>query len=204
MTLVAVSQRGDIWSDRQETRDALDRRLTRWLADAGYLAAPVPNGLPPAHLSAWLGSVAPAALLLSGGNDLGEDGERDSCETQLLDYARTHHLPVLGLCRGLLMIGSYLGGRLIRVDGHVRCRHRLITTDPGWPESVNSYHNWALAACPAEVEILAHSPDDGMIEAIRHRSLPWEGWMWHPEREAPDFVPADHRRLQILFGRKGS
>ena len=24
---------------------------------------------------------------------------------------------------------------------------------------------------------------DGEIEAIRHLSLPWEGWMWHPERE---------------------
>ena len=25
--------------------------------------------------------------------------------------------------------------------------------------------------------------DDGNIEAIRHRELPWEAWMWHPERE---------------------
>ena len=24
--------------------------------------------------------------------------------------------------------------------------------------------------------------DDGFIEAISHKSLPWEGWMWHPER----------------------
>ena len=25
--------------------------------------------------------------------------------------------------------------------------------------------------------------EDGSLEAMMHKDLPWEGWMWHPERE---------------------
>ena len=25
--------------------------------------------------------------------------------------------------------------------------------------------------------------EDASIDAIKHNDLPWEGWMWHPERE---------------------
>ena len=39
---------------------------------------------------------------------------------------------------------------------------------------------------------------DGVIEAIRHESLPIVGTMWHPEREA-DFVPRDVNRVKELF-----
>ena len=49
-------------------------------------------------------------------------------------------------------------------------------------EEVNSYHNLVLTSCPSEYDVIARSID-GEIEAIRHQSLPWEGWMWHPERE---------------------
>ena len=31
-------------------------------------------------------------------------------------------------------------------------------------------------------QILAKS-EDGNLEAMRHKDLPWEAWMWHPERE---------------------
>ena len=40
--------------------------------------------------------------------------------------------------------------------------------------------------------------EDGFIEAIAHRYLPWEGWMWHPERETP-FLEQDTRRIKALF-----
>jgi putative glutamine amidotransferase len=46
--------------------------------------------------------------------------------------------------------------------------------------------------------VIARS-EDGSIEAIRHTSLLWEGWMWHPEREET-FASHDIRRLKMLFG----
>ena len=83
------------------------------------------------------------------------------------------------------MMGVYSDGVLEDVDNHVRARHRLLfnAKEEKFPESVNSYHNKILSNCPEKYEILATS-EDGCIEAIAHKDLPWEGWMWHPEREA--------------------
>ena len=40
--------------------------------------------------------------------------------------------------------------------------------------------------------------DDGYIEAIKHKKLSWEGWMWHPEREDV-FSKTDIRRFKKLM-----
>lgn len=63
---------------------------------------------------------------------------------------------------------------------------------------VNSFHNLALVDCPPGFVPCAQS-EDGSIEAIAHQDLPWQGWMWHPEREAV-FARHDNERLQTLFG----
>jgi len=199
--IVGVSQRGDHWVDRDETRDAVDRRLILWLASAGFVPVPIPNSLPPSRLQTWLSTIQPGAILLSGGNDLGEDPARDATEAILLSYAQDHHLPVLALCRGMLMMADWLGGEISRIAGHVRTRHQLHATQgANWPQTVNSFHNWTVASCPTSVEVIARALDDNAIEAIRHRYLPWQGWMWHPEREYPAFDPIDLQRLQVLFG----
>lgn len=204
MKVVAVSQRVEVLAERGETRDALDQQLVDFLLASGCLPVPVPNTLcRPVHdstaaadaLHEWLGTLAPQAIVLSGGNDLGEQPKRDMTEARLLEHARANALPVLGVCRGMQMIGHWAGGRLKPVNGHVGTRHRLSGRIVA---EVNSYHRLALAACPADFEVLARS-EDGEIEAIRHCSLPWEGWMWHPERE-PVFAAHDLARLKALFG----
>jgi N5-(cytidine 5'-diphosphoramidyl)-L-glutamine hydrolase len=84
------------------------------------------------------------------------------------------------------MMGMYAGGGLMWVDGHVGVRHKLQDGDKAsdlFPEPVNSYHNQALQGCPEGFKILAKS-EDGNLEAMMHKELPWEAWMWHPERES--------------------
>ncbi len=201
---VAVSQRVDLWPQRGERRDALDQRLVQWLAAAGCCAIPVPNTQAPtgtAGLAGWLAAIRPAAVVLSGGNDIGEVPERDATESLLLEYARDERLPLLGICRGMQMMLAWAGGQLVPIKDHVATRHSLQfaegSSGEGWPSEVNSFHNQAVAEVPLEFAVAAHAAD-GVIEAVRHQGLPWEGWMWHPERET-DFTEVDIARFRALL-----
>jgi len=178
----------------------LDQRLIEFLLCAGYLPIPVPNSLfaesPEGDTFAqWVAAIAPGAVVLSGGNDIGSCRSRDLTENSLLDYAEHNRLPVLGICRGMQTIAVRAGVEQRAMSGHLRTRH---TVSGEIVRDANSYHNYVLAACPAGFDVLACS-EDGEIEAIRHEALPWEGWMWHPERELV-FANDDIERLRRLIG----
>lgn len=195
MIRVAVSQRVDFLASRGEYRDSLDQRLIAFVAAGGGLALPVPNILAASgQLAAWIDAVRPDAVVLSGGNDIGHCADRDHTERLLLDHAASHRLPVLGICRGMQMMGCWAGAGLRPATGHVRTVHRLLGQLTG---PANSFHNHVLAGCPAGFEVIARS-EDASIEAIRHNEWPWEGWMWHPEREAV-FAARDLERLKALM-----
>ena len=204
--VVAVSQRVDVWQDRGERRDALDQQLCAFLVAAGYLPVPVPSCLANPQtgkearldpLANWLAALRPRAIVLSGGNDIGDCAERDLTEYALIDHAQQESLPLLGICRGMQMLAVWAGSSLHKLEGHVRTRHTLSAPGEAWPGEVNSYHGYAISACPADFAVTART-QDGSIEAIRHTRLPWEGWMWHPERESP-FATSDLARLHTLF-----
>jgi putative glutamine amidotransferase len=146
-------------------------------------------------LETWVAAVEPHAFVLSGGNDIGRCRERDLTESWLLEYASHHRKALLGICRGMQMMAHWAGVDLCSVQGHVRTRHSLSGEIAG---EVNSYHSFSLADCPVDFEVIARS-EDGEIEAVRHKSLPWEGWMWHPERE-DKFSARDVQRIKFLFG----
>ena len=46
-------------------------------------------------------------------------------------------------------------------------------------------------------QLLAKS-EDGNIEAMRHKELAWEAWMWHPEREE-NFSKSNQARFRELI-----
>ena len=91
MKLVAVSQRVDIIGDRREYRDALDQNITRFLFECGYISVSVPNTLKyngsGKYLKYFMNQLKPQAVLLSGGNDIGENRERDETELEMLNHA---------------------------------------------------------------------------------------------------------------------
>lgn len=207
--IVGVSQRVDVYEQIGERRDAIDQRLFSWLISAGFLPVAVPNILslstnnldsaPGNTLADWLQWIKPQGLVLSGGNDIGQCPERDQTEKYLLEWSKKTVVPLLGICRGLQMIADWSGSKLMKVEGHVRSRHvlNLVGNDKDFPLNVNSYHNWAPETVPVDFEITSRA-EDGAIESIRHLFLPWEAWMWHPEREVP-FNGIDIERLRKLF-----
>jgi N5-(cytidine 5'-diphosphoramidyl)-L-glutamine hydrolase len=210
--VVGITQRIDSLAARAEIRDALDQRLPQWLVQAGFLPVAIPNSLLALNgangtpdsvmLDYWLQVFKPGALILSGGNDIGEFPSRDATENYILSWAEVHRVPLLGICRGMQMMAVWAGSELVKAEGHVRSRHQLVLQDlpKEWPASVNSYHNWKVSTCPEQFEVAARA-EDGAIEAIRHAHLPWEGWMWHPEREHL-FNQQDTMRIKRLFGER--
>ena len=147
------------------------------------------------------------ALLLPGGGDLepwryGQenrgshqtDPERDEREFRLLEEFLQSGKPILGICRGLQVINVFFGGTLIQdlpghsaVDGKDRF-HEGFTTDcdlrrlwGGERMIVNSAHHQAIDRVGEGLRVIQRA-EDGIIEGIRHESLPILALQWHPER----------------------
>lgn len=182
--------------DYYEPRDALAHAWGTFLNEAipSALWMPIPNTAldPSLHCSKW----GINRLILSGGENYGQSRNRDLTEMTLLDWAEDEAIPVLGICRGMQLMAIHAGGQLKPVDGHVATHHKL--KNGIISHEVNSFHTQALSYCPDTYSVIAESTDNE-IEAISHKMLPWEGWMWHPERQVKNFNSEDIYRIRKLF-----
>jgi putative glutamine amidotransferase len=130
------------------------------------------------------------AIVLSGGDDVGHPPERDRIERAALVLAERDDLPLLGICRGMQVLNIMGGGRLESREGHVAVRHHIEGPDVARRE-VASFHRLVIPADGVAPDLVPFAwAEDGTIEAVRHRSRPWTGLMWHPERTEP-FVSDD-------------
>ena len=158
-------------------------------------------------------------VLLIGGGDLcpdcygGEehesiymvDHERDTYEMRLTSAVLEADLPMLGICRGLQVLNTVLGGTLHEhlpdVYGDA-VQHRLPPRDPV-PHSVRvtagslleeimgqqefsaaSWHHQCLDQVAADLTVVATAPD-GVVEAVERRAGKWcVAVQWHPELTA--------------------
>lgn len=193
MKIVGISQNINFKFEINEIRDEIDQRLISFVFECGYIPIQIPNSLGKS-LENWVKETNINAILLSGGNDIGQYKIRDNTEVNLLNFAYKNKLPLLGICRGMQMIGHLFGVKLHEVKEHKKTRHEIYGKIN---KEVNSFHLYSLKECPKNFEVLAKSKD-GEIEAIRHKLVPFEGWMWHPEREKK-FCEYDVQRVKHLF-----
>ncbi|MFN3651822.1 MAG: gamma-glutamyl-gamma-aminobutyrate hydrolase family protein [Armatimonadota bacterium] len=151
--------------------------------------------------------------------------ERDSYELPLLFEALERDLPVLGICRGCQLIQVGTGGGLLldiplQVPGAIEHRscprgeassHHALEIVPGSrlaeafpsgaPSRCNSRHH---QACRVEeggaTRAVAHSPEDGIVEAVEVPGRWWVlGVQWHPEFRADEEVRREHAPLFAAF-----
>lgn len=174
-----------------ECRDALARDWYRVFAALNWQTnwMLIPNlGVEIAHyIKAWQID----AFILTGGEDVGIDPQRDDTETTILTVAEREQLPVLGICRGMQLIQRYEHGTFTSDPSHVATPHQVrldrkffqLGNRVDHIVSVNSYHrNCINLPLPARLRSIATA--GAQCEGFQHRILPWVGVMWHPERQA--------------------
>jgi putative glutamine amidotransferase len=140
-------------------------------------------------------------LILAGGPDIGSRPERDTAELELLNAARQTGTPVLGVCRGMQLINTALGGTLHqhldlpehlptpgtfgRVEIKVTPQSRLASII-GEQVTVSCHHHQGVDGLGEGLVPVGWAPD-GTVEAIE---LPGDeflvGVQWHPEEDTVD------------------
>jgi anthranilate synthase/aminodeoxychorismate synthase-like glutamine amidotransferase len=106
--------------------------------------------------------------------------------------------PVLGVCLGHQALGAAFGARIVQAPELMHGKTSAIRHDgreifAGLPSPFDAtrYHSLVIApeTLPAELEAMAWS-DDGVLQAVRHRRLPWWGVQFHPESILTEAGPA--------------
>lgn len=136
------------------------------------------------------------------------DPDRQAFELALLDALDAQqHIPVLGICLGMQLMGLHAGGTL---DQHLP--DTLPTADMHWNGAVHeitgelgqgmihSHHRQALVDA-GRLRVVATAPD-GVIEAVRADDRAFYlGVQWHPERTEHDALGLDLFRQLIAAAR---
>ena len=180
---IGVTQMEFFRNDRNQTLDCLDQRLTLFMERVASSIYPIPNSfIGQNSLEKWIKNAEIEAIILSGGGNVGESPTRDRVEHLLINHALEHDVPLVGICRGMQAIILHFGGTLETKSGHVRTRHKMMIKERQF--EVNSYHDFCIADCPTEFNVLARA-DDNTIECVTHKKHQILGIMWHPERDVP-------------------
>ncbi|MFN2562108.1 MAG: gamma-glutamyl-gamma-aminobutyrate hydrolase family protein [Jatrophihabitans sp.] len=199
------------WGEWTEPADLLPALYSSAVQGAGGVAVLLPPA-PATHAGPALDGVH--ALVVAGGPDVdpgryhaqrdastgGAREERDGWELELVREALDRDLPVLGVCRGMQVLNTALGGTLIQhlpdvvgTDVHAPLvgahgRH-FVTLEAGSRLAVvcgerieiATHHHQALDELGAGLKACGWA-DDGTVEAVELADRRWTmGVQWHPE-----------------------
>jgi anthranilate synthase/aminodeoxychorismate synthase-like glutamine amidotransferase len=130
-------------------------------------------------------ALEPAGVLISPG----PCGPREAGSAPEIVRRLAGRTPLLGVCLGHQIIADVHGARVERAPAPVhgksaRVEHdgRGVFANVPSPFSAIRYHSLCVLedTLPPELEVSARS-EDGVVQGIRHRTLPLEGVQFHPE-----------------------
>jgi len=164
MKCVALTMLEQAAPERSEERDAIDRRWTALLGQCGLDPIFLPND---AEAARRLLEALPlsGAVLTGGGRANGawaQSTARDRVEREIEAWSAAHRLPIMGVCRGMQALLAWEGLAPVRLEGHVRARHRLDVDS----RIVNSYHEYGFQNGVDPYRVRAHA-EDGSIDGSR-------------------------------------
>ena len=174
-----------------EKRDALSHDWPKLLEKLGFNPVYIPNTL--SHVDEFFSDMSLDGLILSGGDNVGENKNRDETENLLLKLAIEKRIPVLGVCRGMQLINNYFGGDISinNTTEHTSKNHDVEITNKSFSSlfnsdkiTVNSYHKNTIQIDQVGQNLnpFAISNYDKTVEGFFHSIFPIIGVMWHPER----------------------
>lgn len=199
-------------NERPETPDSsiIHSSVSRHFARAVIKAGGIPIHIPVCHPD----MAKPYAdmidrLILTGGQDVQPSyyhqendadsnlyfPERDAFEFALVEETMRQKKPIMGICRGLQLYNTILGGDLnLDIKGHQHDNPDVLVHDVridkgngvydifGATEAVNSLHHQSIKTLASGLEVLARDSHDGTIEAIQAKDKSsFIGLQWHPE-----------------------
>ena len=120
-----------------------------------------------------------------------------------LDWIRSYHRAVLGICAGHQILGKLSSAILRRgeepEDG-VNCQVEVLTEDPLFAAytgelQVEQHHNDSIAL-PVDFTQMATSTTCE-VQAMRHVQWPYYSVQWHAERSNPDLIQNFVNRIVV-------
>ena len=117
------------------------------------------------------------------------DPEDAGISVETVRFAAEREIPLLGVCLGHQCIAAAFGASIVRAPSLVHGESSLIEHEgagvlAGLPSPFAGarYHSLCVddATLPPEIAVTART-DDGVVMALRHRTLPIEGVQFHPE-----------------------
>ena len=189
---IGISLRIEHFEKYNEKRNAISQDWLIFFKKANVFPVLIPNTL--TDVKSFLHEMEIDGVILSGGDNIGDDSERDHTEKEIIDFAVSNKIPTLGVCRGMQIINNYFGGSITVNDSksHVGRNHlveltnekilKILKTDS---LEVNSFHNNIIKKeiLGKNLEVFAITKEDDTIEGYFHKELPIMGVMWHPERD---------------------
>lgn len=107
----------------------------------------------------------------------------------LIRSAAARRMPVFGVCFGLQALGEAFGAHTVHAPAPMHGKTAVIAHEGNGifsgveaPLTATRYHSLCLdeATLPPELEVVARS-EDGVVQAVSHRTLPISGVQFHPE-----------------------
>ena len=129
-------------------------------------------------------------IILPGGNDVVKKDKysniRLAIEQNAISYGLKKNIPILGICRGMQVINNFFGGKIHRINGHMKKNHNIYMKTNIFGKSkytVNSYHNYGINHISKSKKFNTLATDkNNNIEMFKHQKKKIYGVMWHPER----------------------